>query len=145
MEEYVTEFEKLYTKAKKFKLDLPEPVLAFKLLDCSGLNHKDHQLTLTGVNYAESGTLFKQMSVSLKKFFRKQAITSADNCYSGVSVKVEPVFSSKEVYYSRGYGRSRAWQGGCGANQTNSRGRANIGRISRQRNQLDLKEIQQSV
>ena len=45
MEEYVTKFEKLYTKAKKFKLDLPEPVLAFKLLDCSGLSHKDRQLT----------------------------------------------------------------------------------------------------
>ena len=26
MEEYVTEFEKLYMKAKTFKLDLPEPV-----------------------------------------------------------------------------------------------------------------------
>ena len=123
MEEYVTEFE-------KFKLDLPEPVLAFKLLDCSGLSHKDRQLTLTGVNYAESGTLFKQMSVSLKNFFGKQAIPSADNCYSGVSVKVEPVFSSEEVYYSRGYGRSRAWRGGCGANRTNGRGRANRGRIS---------------
>ena len=93
----ICKIEKLYTKAKKFKLDRPEPVLAFKLLDSSGSSHKDCQLTLTGVNYVESGTLFKQMPVSLKKFFGKQAIPSADNCYFGVSVKVEPVFSSEEV------------------------------------------------
>ena len=98
-----------------FKLDLPEPVLAFKLLECSGSSHKDRSLTLTGVNYTESGTLFKQMSVSLKKFFEMQGIPSADNCYSAVSVKVEPAFFSEEVCYSRGYGRSRAWQGGRGA------------------------------
>ena len=52
-------------------------------------------------------------------------------------VKVEPVFSSGEVNHSRGYGRSRAWRGGHGANRTNGRGRTNRGRISRQRNPLD--------
>lgn len=37
MEDYVTEFEKLYHKSKKFKMELPQPVLAFKLLECSEL------------------------------------------------------------------------------------------------------------
>ena len=72
MEEYVTEFRKLYMKAEKFKSDLPESVPAFKLLDCSGLCHKDPQLTLTGVKYVQSGTLFKQISISLKKILGKQ-------------------------------------------------------------------------
>ena len=80
MEEYVTEFEKFYMKAKKFKSDLLEPILAFKLLDCSGLGHKNRQLKLTDVNYAESGTLFKQMSISLEKYFGKQSIPSTYNC-----------------------------------------------------------------
>ena len=39
-------------------MDLPHKVLAFKLLDNSGLKHNDRLLVLTGVNYAEQTTLF---------------------------------------------------------------------------------------
>ena len=41
MEDYVTEFEKLYNKTKKFKMNLPQPLLAFKLLECSESDMKD--------------------------------------------------------------------------------------------------------
>ena len=47
---------------------LPEVVLAFKLLDCTGLEHKDRQLVLTGVDYKNTGNLFNQMKMSSKKF-----------------------------------------------------------------------------
>ena len=49
MEDYVIEFEKLYNKTKKFKMEMPQSVLAFKQLKCSDLEIKDRQLVLTDV------------------------------------------------------------------------------------------------
>ena len=43
-------------------MDLPQPVLAFKLLECSELEMKDRQLVLIGVDYGNVDTLFKQMA-----------------------------------------------------------------------------------
>ena len=78
MEEYVNEYEKLYNKTKKFKMELPQPVLAFKLLEGSELEMKDRQLVLTGVDYTKIDTLSKQMSTSLKKFFGQQAASKKE-------------------------------------------------------------------
>ena len=75
MEDYVIEFEKLYNKTKKFKMELPQPVLAFKLLECSDLEMKDRQLVLTGVDYDKTDTMFKQMSISLKKAASSKEVT----------------------------------------------------------------------
>ena len=101
MEDYVIEFEKLYNKTKKFKMELPQPVLAFKLLECSDLEMKDRQLVLTGVDYDKTTTLFKQMSTSLKKFFGQQAASSKEMAdVSGI--KVESVnMMSEDVNYAR--------------------------------------------
>ena len=101
MEDYVIEFEKLYNKTKKFKMELPQPVLAFKLLECSDLEMKDRQLVLTGVDYEKTDTLFKQMSISLKKFFGQQAASSKE--MTDVSgIKVESVnMMSEDVNYAR--------------------------------------------
>ena len=49
-------------------MELPKSVLAFKLLDGTLLDNKDCQLALTGVNYSDKLTLFKQMKTALKKF-----------------------------------------------------------------------------
>ena len=68
MENFITELEKYYNKTKKFDMALPEVVLAFKQLDCTGLEHKDRQLVLTGVDYKNTGNLFNQVKMSLKKF-----------------------------------------------------------------------------
>ena len=54
-------------------MTLPEVVPAFKLLDCTGLEHKDRQLVLTRVDYKNAGNLFNQMKMSLKKFFGEQS------------------------------------------------------------------------
>ena len=74
MVDSVTEFEKLYNKTKKFKMDLPQPVLAFKLLEYSELKMKDRQLILTGVDYTKVDTLFTQMCTLLKKLLGQQAV-----------------------------------------------------------------------
>ena len=49
MENYILEFEKLYNKTKKFKMELPERVLAFKFLENSGLKHTKRLFILTGL------------------------------------------------------------------------------------------------
>ena len=54
-------------------MQLPESVLAFKLLENSGLQNNDRLLVLTGVDHNEQDSLYKQMKSSLKKFFGQQA------------------------------------------------------------------------
>ena len=124
MEVYVMDFEKLYNKTKRFNMTLPESVLAFKLLEGSGLEQKDRQLALTGVNYNEAGTLFKQMSSALKKFFGKQSMASCDDSQVNTSIKIEPAFISEEesevAYMARGN-----WRRGFG--RGNSRRYGHVG------------------
>ena len=50
---------------KLFKTD---ELLAFKLLECSDLEMKDRQFVLIGVDYDKTTTLFKQMSISLRRY-----------------------------------------------------------------------------
>ena len=58
MENYILKFEKFCDKTKKFKMELPESVLAFKFLENSVLKHKERLLVLTGVNYTDQNTFF---------------------------------------------------------------------------------------
>jgi len=68
IEYFATEFEKLYNRIRQKDKELPIPVLAFKLLDSSGLTHHNRQLVLTVVDYTNKANLFLQMKYSLKKF-----------------------------------------------------------------------------
>ena len=97
MEKYVIEFEKLYLKTKKHGMELPQSVLAFKLLDGTLLNHKNHQLALTGVNYSDKLTLFKQMRTALKKFFGEQSLPT-EKSSAGDSIKYEEVNATYNNY-----------------------------------------------
>ena len=154
MENYVTEFEKLYNKTKKFKMDLPQPVLAFKLLECSELDMKDRQLVLTGVDYSKVDDLFKQMCSSLKKFFGQQAASSKDmSDNSGIKVE-SACLTSEDVNYNRNrYGRGAGFRGrgsyrgrGSGArgyynNRTGNRGYDNWESSNSKGNQAVYKSI----
>ena len=73
MENYILEFEKFYNKTKTFKMELPERVLAFKLIEDSGLKHNERLFVLTTVNYTEQSTLFLQMKNALKNYFGQQS------------------------------------------------------------------------
>ena len=77
MEEFILEFEKRYNRIKQKEMALPTCVLAFKLLDASGLSHRDRQLVLTGVDYSNKDSMYNQMKASLKKFHGEQAIPEA--------------------------------------------------------------------
>jgi transposase InsO family protein len=117
MDMYVMEFEKRYNKTKKFKMDLPQSVLCFKLLEGANLANKDRQLVLTGVDYAKDTTLFTQMGTSLRKFFGQQAVagSSMDTHSSVPNIKLEPstfmAEEDQEAYANRGYWQ-RNFRGG---------------------------------
>ena len=69
MKDYFIEFEKRYNRIKQKSVILPSPILAFKLLDSSGLDTRDRQLVLIGVNYSVTDTLLNQMKSALRKFY----------------------------------------------------------------------------
>ncbi len=122
MEAYLLEFERLYNRTKKYTMSLPEAVLAFRLLDSSGLEHKDRQLVLTGVDYKQETTLFKQMAVSIRKFFGKQSMPVSDTS----SIKIEPVFLAEDSEQSAYYTSRNRWNGrGHSGNQWGRRGSGN--------------------
>lgn len=47
MADYIIDFEQRYSRMRKYKMELPDAVLAFKLLDTACLDTKDWQLALT--------------------------------------------------------------------------------------------------
>ena len=63
MVDYIVEFERRYNRIRQFKMELPDAVLAFKLLDTLGL--KDKQLALT----ACASLTFDNMKSALKTIF----------------------------------------------------------------------------
>ncbi|VDI61048.1 Hypothetical predicted protein [Mytilus galloprovincialis] len=65
MSDYIIEFDKRYSKSKKYDMTLPEAVLAFKLLDNAGLSSRDKQLALT----ASSDVKYTSMKSALQRIF----------------------------------------------------------------------------
>lgn len=63
MNEYIIEYERLYGACRKHKMDYPDSVLAFKLLDNAGLCEKERQLVLT----TASDQKFSSMKSALKR------------------------------------------------------------------------------
>ena len=99
IEAYILEFLKRYKALKKFKIEIPNSVLAFILLDCAGLECRDKQLVLTAVNYNEPEKLLDQMSSALKKFFGAHGASAkfGDCSSSAISIKPEPVYATEDV------------------------------------------------
>ena len=60
---------------KKYKIELGQAVLAFKLLDFSGLQNHEKTIVLTAVDYNKNEKLLDQMMISLKKFFGTQSLS----------------------------------------------------------------------
>ena len=117
------EFEKLYFKAKRHKMELPQSVLAFKLLDGTLLEHKDRQLVLTAVNYSDIDNLFKQMKSALKKFFGEQSMPSMKTEERN-EVKHEPTFVAQheENVNASYHKRNTSQHGSRGHRPYNQRG-----------------------
>lgn len=65
MTDYIIDFEQRYSRMRKYKMELPDAVLAFKLLDTACLEVKDRQLALT----ACTDLTFASMKSALKRIF----------------------------------------------------------------------------
>ena len=61
---YIIEFEHLYKRIRDFEMKLPDPVLAFKLLDGSNINDDERKLPLAlGMDMK-----YEDMKSALKRF-----------------------------------------------------------------------------
>ena len=90
MDDVILEFERLYSRAKQKEMELPQAVLAFKLLDAAQVEQKSRQLVLTGVDCSKKTELFDQMKSSLRKFFIEQGCNSG-NGFRAVRIKEESI------------------------------------------------------
>ncbi len=72
MTDYIIDFEQRYSRMRKYKMELPDAVLAFKLLDTACLDVKDRQLALT----ACADLTFASMKSALKRIFTGNASAS---------------------------------------------------------------------
>ena len=90
MTNFINEFERMYHKLKQHKMELPDGVLAYRLLKSAHLSEQHEQLaraTLTELTY-------ENMKGQLKKIFGDPA--SLENVSHIPSVKVEPVLQVNE-------------------------------------------------
>lgn len=145
IESYITEFEKRHKKLSKHGIVIPKCILAFKLLDCADLSHRDKQLALTAVDYSSPDTMFQQMIEALRKFFGSKSIPSSSaaqggsQAHSGITIKTEPVYVAEEVNFTD---RGRYRKKGRGGNSdTMTRGHKPNYRnfVSEQKNPVDSK------
>ena len=99
MENYLREFDKCQKQIKKFGIEMPDPVLAFQLLDYSGISQSEKQIVLTGVDYSKKGKVYEQMVLSIKKFFGDQMIPgNIKSETQTIAIKQEPVMIAKSVH-----------------------------------------------
>ena len=105
MNDYIIEYEQLYTKCKTHNMVLPDAVLSFKLLDNSNLNRQQRQLALT----AASDLNFENMKSSLRRIFGDTKNLSCHNKDSEIKVEQEgayftsgaPKYKSNKFQYSK--------------------------------------------
>ncbi|CAG2196723.1 unnamed protein product [Mytilus edulis] len=90
MSDYIIEFDKRYSKSKKYDMTLPEAVLAFKLLDNAGLSSRDKQLALT----ASSDVKYTSMKSALQRIFGERMSGPSENTgiVPSITIKQEPVY-----------------------------------------------------
>ncbi|XP_063726781.1 uncharacterized protein LOC134854457 [Symsagittifera roscoffensis] len=85
--EHIADFERAYTKMKRFKMELPDSILACKLLHSCNLTSNERQLVLSASNELN----FDTMKKSLRRIF-----SGSSSSTSGVQLKDEPAFVANE-------------------------------------------------
>ena len=96
MTEYIVEYERLYTRCKRYDMTLPDAVLSFRLLDNSKLTLEQRQLALT----AAKDLKFETMKTALKRIFTdipKSCFTTPGAC-----INIDKSGKQQEyAYYTR--------------------------------------------
>ena len=130
--DYINEFERSNNKIKSKKIELPDAVLAYRLLKSANVSEQKQTLARATI----SKLTFEDMKKQLKAIFDQQAGSSNQQEYQDVPVKVEPTYHSQDVqndneekrvlysksqpHNSRGF---RGWRGGS-TTRYNQRGSA---------------------
>jgi transposase InsO family protein len=110
MEDYVIEFERLYNKCRKYRMILPDAILAFKLLDNSGLEISKRQMALT----AASELTFKDMKSAMNRIFGANSKMNEPEGKPPITVKTEEALYTKRGFkgnYGNSYQNSEQSQG----------------------------------
>ncbi len=87
MADYIIDFEQRYSRMRKYKMELPDAVLAFKLLDTACLDTKVRQLALT----ACTDLTFASMKSALKRIFGGNPAAA-----SGMGINQETVYITEQ-------------------------------------------------
>ena len=77
-DDYILGYQTRCKALKKHKIAIPSCVLAFKLLEYSGLAQRDRTLVLTAVNYDEPDTLLDQTIEAIRKFFGRGGVNESE-------------------------------------------------------------------
>ena len=96
MSDYLIEFEHLYKRMSDFVMKLPDPVLAFKLLDGSNISDDERKLALALGKDMD----YEDMKSALKRLFNKSSSTTTTQ---SATIKQEEAFYSKGKYKSPKY------------------------------------------
>ena len=118
--DFINEFERMYHKLKQHKMELPDGVLAYRLLKSAHLSEQHEQLaraTLTELTY-------DNIKGRLKKIFGDPA--SLENVSHMPSVKVEPVLQVNEREEGILFNRNSSFRRGRGRGNFRGRGRGNF-------------------
>ena len=100
MGDFIIEYERRYNICRKYKMEYPDSVLAFKLLDNAGLSVKERQLVLT----AASDRKFSSMKSALKRIFGNSSTTTTANEIK-IKEEKEELFLVKSSKHQKNHSR----------------------------------------
>ena len=98
IDNYIIEFERLHNQVINHKIYLPDPVLAYRLLESANLSASKSALVRSTV----AKLAYADMKIQLRKLI--DSTSGASNLRCEIPhVKEEPVFETEQTYSSRGF------------------------------------------
>ena len=68
IKDFIACFDMKYRKLEKLKINLPQEILAFKILGKANISREMRLMVLSGINFADNDTMYEQAKGSLRKF-----------------------------------------------------------------------------
>ena len=66
--DFIACFDMKYRKLEKLNINLPQEILAFKMLGKANISREMRLIVLTGINFAEKNMMYEQAQAALRKF-----------------------------------------------------------------------------
>ena len=103
---YILEFKRLYEKAKTHKMELPDAILAYKLLENAALDTRERQMALT----ASQELKYESIKSAMRRIFgdcERQVVGTNSS-----EIKEEPVYLTSARQKPKGFYQKNADQRG---------------------------------